>query len=82
MFVNTPLELAESRDPKGLYKKAREGLLKNFTGIDSSIWFKTLQSYQAFPENSVEETVNKILDNLKFNTHKSQKIFSNNKTVI
>lgn len=35
VFVNTPLEVAESRDPKGLYKKARRGELKNFTGIDS-----------------------------------------------
>ena len=35
VFVNTPLEVAESRDVKGLYKKARAGNLKNFTGIDS-----------------------------------------------
>ena len=35
MFVDTPLAVAESRDPKGLYKKARRGELKNFTGIDS-----------------------------------------------
>ena len=34
-FVDTPLEVAEARDPKGLYKKARRGELKNFTGIDS-----------------------------------------------
>lgn len=35
VFVDTPLEVAEKRDPKGLYKKARQGLLANFTGIDS-----------------------------------------------
>ena len=35
IFVDTPLEVAEKRDVKGLYKKAREGKLKNFTGIDS-----------------------------------------------
>ncbi len=35
IFVDTPLEVAESRDVKGLYKKARAGRLKNFTGIDS-----------------------------------------------
>jgi adenylylsulfate kinase len=34
VFVNTPLETCEQRDPKGLYKKARAGQLKNFTGID------------------------------------------------
>lgn len=35
IFVDTPLEVAEKRDVKGLYKKARSGKLKNFTGIDS-----------------------------------------------
>ena len=35
VFVHTPIEVCESRDPKGLYKKARAGQLKNFTGIDS-----------------------------------------------
>ncbi|MCG5495973.1 sulfate adenylyltransferase subunit CysN [Ectothiorhodospira variabilis] len=36
IFVDTPLDVAEERDPKGLYKKARRGELKNFTGIDSA----------------------------------------------
>jgi bifunctional enzyme CysN/CysC len=35
VFVDTPLAVAEERDPKGLYKKARRGELPNFTGIDS-----------------------------------------------
>ncbi|MGX6510729.1 sulfate adenylyltransferase subunit CysN [Rhodococcus sp. SJ-2] len=35
VFVDTPIEVAEQRDPKGLYKKARRGDLVNFTGIDS-----------------------------------------------
>ena len=35
VFVDTPIGVAEQRDPKGLYKKARRGDLKNFTGIDS-----------------------------------------------
>ncbi len=35
IFVDASLELAESRDPKGLYKKARRGELRNFTGIDA-----------------------------------------------
>jgi len=42
IYVDTPLEVAEQRDVKGLYKKARDGEIKNFTGIDSE--------YQA-PEN-------------------------------
>lgn len=35
VFVDTPLEVCEQRDPKGLYKKARAGEIKHFTGIDS-----------------------------------------------
>ncbi|NHK28898.1 sulfate adenylyltransferase subunit CysN [Parvularcula flava] len=52
VFVNTPLDVAEQRDVKGLYKKAREGKIKNFTGIDSP--------YEA-PENPdiVVDTVDK-----------------------
>lgn len=35
VFIDTPLKICEQRDPKGLYKKARKGEIKNFTGIDS-----------------------------------------------
>jgi bifunctional enzyme CysN/CysC len=35
VFVDTPIEVCEARDPKGLYRKARAGLITNFTGIDS-----------------------------------------------
>lgn len=35
VYVNTPINVCESRDPKGLYKKARAGEIRNFTGIDS-----------------------------------------------
>ncbi len=35
VFVDTPLEVCEARDPKGLYRKARAGLISHFTGIDS-----------------------------------------------
>ena len=50
VFVDTPLEVAEARDVKGLYKKARAGELKNFTGIDSP--------YE--PPESPEITVNTV----------------------
>ena len=50
IFVNTPLEVAEQRDVKGLYARARAGEIKNFTGIDSD--------YQA-PQNP-EITVNTV----------------------
>jgi bifunctional enzyme CysN/CysC len=35
VFIDAPLEVAESRDPKGLYRKARRGEIKHFTGISS-----------------------------------------------
>ena len=35
VYTNTPIAICESRDPKGLYQKARSGQIKNFTGIDS-----------------------------------------------
>ena len=37
VFVDAPLEVCEERDVKGLYKKAREGIIKGFTGIDGSV---------------------------------------------
>jgi bifunctional enzyme CysN/CysC len=36
VYVDTPLEICEQRDPKGLYRRARSGAIKNFTGIDSA----------------------------------------------
>jgi adenylylsulfate kinase len=68
VFVDCSLEVAETRDPKGLYKKARAGEIKNFTGIDDP--------YEA-PENpeihlhtdqmTLEEEVSMIVDYLKAN---------------
>ena len=66
VFVDTPLEVCEQRDPKGLYKKARAGEIKNFTGIDDP--------YEA-PENpevtvytadsSVEESATTLIAELQ-----------------
>ena len=66
VFVHAPLECVEERDTKGLYKKARSGEIKNFTGISDP--------YEA-PENpevlvdtskeSIEESAQKILDYLE-----------------
>ena len=66
VYVEVPLEVAEQRDPKGLYKKARAGEIKGFTGIDDP--------YEA-PENaeivlpthelSVEESVLRLLEALE-----------------
>jgi bifunctional enzyme CysN/CysC len=52
IFVDTPLAVAEERDPKGLYKKARRGELQNFTGIDSP--YETPEH----PEIRLDTTVN------------------------
>ncbi|KAI5306357.1 Adenylyl-sulfate kinase, partial [Ascosphaera atra] len=35
VYVDVPVEVAEQRDPKGLYKKAREGVIKEFTGVSA-----------------------------------------------
>lgn len=68
VFIDTPLEVCESRDPKGLYQKARTGEIPNFTGISSpyeapanpEIWLKT-------NDLSVEEAASKVLAYLKGN---------------
>jgi len=65
VFVDTPLAIAESRDPKGLYKKARRGELKNFTGIDSP-YEEPLDAEIRIDTNqlTVELAVERILDTL------------------
>ena len=62
IHVDTPLEVAEQRDPKGLYKKARRGELKNFTGIDSPYEVPEnpelrLDTTQLSPEAAAERVV-------------------------
>lgn len=55
VFIDTPLEVCEQRDPKGLYKKARAGEIKHFTGIDSE--------YQAPLNAEIHvETANKSIE--------------------
>lgn len=65
MYVNTPIETCEQRDIKGLYKKARLGEIKDFTGIDSAY------EVPINPEivldtcnNSIEQCVNQIINYL------------------
>jgi bifunctional enzyme CysN/CysC len=62
VFVDTPLAEAERRDVKGLYKKARRGELKNFTGIDSPYEFPEspeirLETTAVSPEQAADEIV-------------------------
>lgn len=65
VYVNAPLEVAESRDPKGLYKKARAGEIKGFTGIDDP--FEAPESPELelrTDQLSIEESVQKLLEKL------------------
>lgn len=65
VYVKVALEVAESRDPKGLYKKARAGEIKGFTGIDDP-YEEPLNAEITIStdELSVEESVEKLLDAL------------------
>jgi adenylylsulfate kinase len=56
VFVNTPLHVCESRDVKGLYKKARNGEIKGFTGIDSPYEPPINPDIEILTENKPVET--------------------------
>ncbi len=65
VFVNTPLDVCEDRDPKGLYKKARAGQIKGFTGIDDPYEAPEKPEITLHTERqSIEESVTQILDEL------------------
>ncbi|MGE4416351.1 MAG: sulfate adenylyltransferase subunit CysN [Marinobacterium sp.] len=62
IFVDAPLDVAEGRDPKGLYKKARRGELKNFTGIDSAYEIPeapeiTLDTTRYTPDEAADQVI-------------------------
>lgn len=66
VFIDTPLDVAEDRDVKGLYKKARAGAIKNFTGIDSP--YEPPEAPEVTVDTttlSAEEAADRILDYLK-----------------
>lgn len=66
VYVNSDIKTCEERDPKGLYKKARLGEIKNFTGIDSPYEKPSNPDIEInTSELTVEESVNIILDHLK-----------------
>ena len=68
VFVNTSLSECEKRDPKGLYKKARSGKLKNFTGIDSDYENPDSPEIEInTTSSSPDELADKIIDYLKNN---------------
>ena len=66
VFVDTPLEICEQRDPKGLYKKARKGEISNFTGIDSP--YEAPNTPEIHIKNdkiSIDEAVEQVISYLK-----------------
>ena len=70
IYVNTPLEVAESRDVKGLYAKARAGEIKNFTGIDSEYQAPMNPEIQINTvEMSAEDAAQKIVEYLEQNNY-------------
>ena len=65
VFIDTPLSVAEERDVKGLYAKARSGELKNFTGIDSP--YETPENPEIridTTEMDIESAADKIIQKL------------------
>ncbi|KAL1996772.1 hypothetical protein VTN49DRAFT_7637 [Thermomyces lanuginosus] len=65
VFVDVPVEVAEKRDPKGLYKKAREGIIKEFTGVSAP--YEPPLNPEVHIRNvdiSVQDAVKKIVDYL------------------
>lgn len=65
VFIDTPLKVCESRDPKGLYKKARTGEIKDFTGIDSPYEAPIKADIHICNDNiSVEKACEQIFDYL------------------
>jgi adenylyl-sulfate kinase len=68
VYISTPLSTCEERDPKGLYKKARSGQIKNFTGIDSE--YEAPESAEVIlntAEFDVNECVDRVITYLKQN---------------
>ncbi len=65
IFVDTPLAICEARDPKGLYKKARAGELKNFTGIDSVYESPEHPDIHMQGEQLVTNLIEQLLDVLR-----------------
>lgn len=67
IFVDCDLKTCEERDPKGLYKKARQGEIKDFTGIDSPYEEPLNPELKLYNDSStkVSENVKKIIDHLR-----------------
>lgn len=65
VFVDTPIEICEQRDPKGLYKKARAGEIKGFTGIDAPYEAPAAAELHLDGAQSVERLVDQTIEYLR-----------------
>lgn len=61
IFINSPIEVCEARDPKGLYKLARLGIIKSFTGIDDPFEVSESSDLVVDTTFSIDDSVNQIL---------------------
>ena len=71
VFIDTPLEICEQRDPKGLYKKARAGEIKNFTGISAPFEtpvrpFLTVDNTKPEIDNTIREMLKRIIPEVRW----------------
>ena len=67
IYISTPLEIAEKRDKKGLYKRARRGELLNFTGIDSPYEVPVKAEYTIDTSNQTsQQLAHELANNFKF----------------
>lgn len=65
VYIDTPISICEQRDPKGLYKKARSGEIKDFTGIDSAYDVpETPEIHVKTAEQSIQECAEQIVNYL------------------
>lgn len=70
VWIDVPVEVAEQRDPKGLYKKAREGKIPEFTGISAPYEEPLKPEIHIHSEKtSVEDTVKQIVEYLEVTGH-------------
>ena len=76
VFINTPIEVCEQRDVKGLYKKARAGEIKNFTGISAPFEipdnpFMEVKNSNPDLEKTIQEMLLKIIPEIRFDPFKN-----------
>ena len=74
VYVDVPVEVAEQRDPKGLYKKARDGVIKEFTGVSAP--YEAPEKPEVHIKNNdlpVKEAVRQIIEYLDANGYLPKK---------